>query len=273
MIRSTLYYLESLPWGFSVFAIISAFLLLAITSILVVRCNTNAKHLKGHHDVSGFVFTNLGVLYSVLLGFTVVNVQQRYDQVSTTVKTEAAYLSELYRDAEAFSKKDVVAIQGSLKDYTESIIKDEWDVVSEGKPHPKTTLMLNKVWRAYYDVDLVSHKEEILYAESIHQLNQLINTRLLRLFGGEESLSDEMWLLLIIGGVVIVVFISIFSFEALWLHLVLASVLATSTAFLLFLIYSLDTSFTGAVKVLPVALEEVLQGMEMGDVGSRVAQD
>jgi len=259
MIKSILYELEKLPWIASVMLLIYAFFVLALICIYIMRKKVNATHLKGHHDVSGFVFTNLGVLYSVLLGFTVVNVQQRFDQITSTVKTEAAYLAELYRDAEAFSEKDKQAIQSALVSYTKSIIEDEWEVLSEGKAHPTTVQKLNDVWHAYYNVDLKTRKEEILYAESISQLNKLINTRLTRLLGGQESLNDEMWTLLIFGGIVIVSFICIFAFEALWLHLLLACILAATTAFLLFLIYTLDTTFSGEIKIAPTALQEVLQ--------------
>lgn len=258
MIKSFFYFLESLPWTLGVIAIIVIFTAFANLGIMFTR-RTFAKDLKSHHDVLGFVFTNLGVLYSVLLGFTVVNVQQRFDQINTTIKTEAAYLAELYRDAEAFSEKDQKAIQEALKNYTKSILHDEWTMAALGKPHPRTSLMLNSVWHAYYNTDLSTNKEEILYAESIRQLNNLINVRLSRLLGGSESLNNEMWILLIAGGIIVVGFICLFSFESLWLHLMLACILASSTAFLLFLIYTLDTAFSGSVKVVPEALQTVLE--------------
>ncbi len=258
MLKNFFWYLEELPWSLGILVMVLIFISFAVFSIISVRRKTNSKHLKVHHDVSGFVFTNLGVLYAVLLGFNVVNVQQRFDKISQTVMMEAGYIAELYRDAEAFSEKDKSAIQSAIKDYTTSIINDEWKVTSEGKSHPITIKKLSAVWQAYYDTELASRKQEILYAESIHKLNDSVMTRLSRLMQGKESLGDEMWMMLILGGILMVVFVSFFSFEVLWLHFLLASFVAASIAFLLYLIYTLDTAFSGSVKINPEALEHVM---------------
>lgn len=258
MVRSMLYSLDTLPWALSTFIIIASFILLAMIAIVFMRKKGYMKHLKAHHDVSGVVFANLGVLYAVLLGFTVVNVQQRFDQISETAKLEASTLAELYRDAEAFSPKDKEALKIAIKNYGLSIVNEEWREIDRGA-NPNTTKMLNEIWRVYYDVDLFTRKQEILYAQSIKKLNNLIGVRLSRLMGGEESLNDEMWTFLLFGGVIIVAFISIFAFESLWLHVLLATILASATAFLLFLIYSLDTAFSGSVKIDPEALLTVLK--------------
>jgi hypothetical protein len=258
MVRSMLYSLDTLPWTLSILIIITAFILLAIAAIVVMRKKGSLKNLKAHHDVSSAVFANLGVLYAVLLGFTVVNVQQRFDQISGTAKLEAANLAELYRDAEVFSPKDRAAITQAIKNYGSSIVEEEWKEMDRGA-NPQTTKMLNQIWSAYYDVDLSSRKQEILYTHSIEKLNNLISVRLSRLMGGVDSLNDEMWTFLLFGGIIIVAFISVFAFESLWLHVMLASILASATAFLLFLIYSLDSAFTGSVKIDPEALESVLK--------------
>jgi hypothetical protein len=64
------------------------------------------------------------------------------------------------------------------------------------------------------------------------------------------------------GGIIIVSFISIFAFEYLSLHILLAAILAATTAFLLFLIYSLDSTFTGNVKIPPEALQNILKSFK-----------
>ncbi|MBA3237619.1 MAG: DUF4239 domain-containing protein [Parachlamydiaceae bacterium] len=228
-----------------------------------MRKKGDLKDLKGHHDVSGFVFTNIGVLYSVLLAFTVVNVQQRFDKIGETIRIEAAYLSELYRDAAVFEKQDEKTIQLAIIAYCKSIIQVEWAVLSKGKPHPTTTKFLNDVWHSYYNIELNSSKQEIFYAESIRKLNDSISARISRLLGGEESLGNEMWTMLILGGMLIVAFLSMFTFDKIGgLHLLLACLLAAAIAFPLFLIYSLDTAFSGSLSFEPEALTEVLESFK-----------
>lgn len=254
--------MEGFSWSFGVLVITLLLIAVAVVAIIWMKYQANAKSLKVHHDVSGFVFANLGVLYAVLLGFTVVNVQDHFNKVNQTIMLEAGYLAELYRDAEAFSESDKKALRSALTAYGKSIIDDEWEIISEGKAHPETDKKLSNLWNIYYDIELSSRKQEILYAESIHRLNESTMARLERFVQGKETLGDEMWAMLILGGILIVGFVSIFSFEILWLHLLLLTSIAASIGFLLMLIYSLDTAFSGTIRVTPEALQSVLAAFQ-----------
>jgi len=254
--------LESLPWAVGAIVTVGAFVAFTITGILIVRKCVNHKTLKAHHDVAGFVFTNLGVLYGVLLGFTVVNVQQRFDKLKDNAMIEANYLADLYRDAEVFSEKDKIAIRTSLINYGNSVVNSEWHAMANGIPIEHTTKALKDVWGAYYVINPTIPQQQAWFSESISKLNQLMNSRLARILGSTESLGTEMWTLLTLGGLVMITFIWFFGLESLLCHILMASILAATTAFLLFLIYSLDTAFSGAVTVPPEALQQVLQSFE-----------
>ncbi|MCE5293005.1 MAG: DUF4239 domain-containing protein [Chlamydiales bacterium] len=248
----------SLSWMAEAYPLIIIFLFFAISGVFLVRKLVNRAVLKAHHDVAGFVFTNLGVLYAVLLGFTVVNVQQRYDKLQDIAEVEASFVSELYRDAEVFSQKDKESIRSSLKKYCEGVINEEWDLMGKKMPSPKTLDAVKGIWNSYYAVELSHKKQEIWYAESISKLNELVNARLSRLLGSEESLSSQMWMLLIVGGLILVAFVWFFALENTTSHVLMVMILATTTAFLLVLIYSLDTAFSGDVSIQPEALVKVL---------------
>lgn len=253
-------YFETLPWVFGAAITVTLFILFSLAGVIVVRRLVNFEYLKAHHDVAGYVFTNLGVLYAVLLAFTVVNVQQRFDKIKEISEIEASYLVDLYRDAEVFPPKYAQDIRDSIKKYAQSVIEDEWDLMPLGIFSKTTIQSLKDVWAAYYGVELETKKQEIWYAESINKLNNLTNTRLARLVGSRESLGIEMWILLILGGLTLIIFFWFFGLESLIPHLLMAAILAAAIAFLLFLIYSLDTAFSGTLKVTPESMERVLQG-------------
>lgn len=250
-------YFESLPWTWGVLLVVTLYVIFTIVGILIVRRNVSIKSLKAHHDVAGVVFANLGVLYSVLLGFTAVNVQQRFDKIKETSQVEASYLAELYRDAEVFSDKERTEIRRTIKEYVASVINEEWKTMSSGSPNEKTIAALREIWQAYYSINLTNKKQEIWYAESVGKINQMMSARLARLLGGEEALGNEMWSFLILGSIVVVAFTWFFGLENLTAHLLMASIFAAATAFLLFLIYSLDSAFSGTVSIPPEAMERV----------------
>ncbi|MBS0635641.1 MAG: DUF4239 domain-containing protein [Verrucomicrobia bacterium] len=251
-------HLAKVLWDQETLLFTLVFILFAVAGIFLVRKLANHNILKGHRDVAGFVFTNLGVLYAVLLGFTVVNAQQRYDKLKDVTQVEASYLAELYRDAEVFSVHDKEAVRSAIKNYCHSVVNEEWDLMTIKKTSPNTVSAIENIWKTYYAIDLSTKKQEVWYAESISKLNELVSVRLSRLLGSQESLSSQMWAFLIVGGFVLVAFVWFFGFENLTFHIFMISILATSTALLLVLIYSLDTAFVGEDSIQPEAISNVL---------------
>lgn len=248
-----------LSWISGAIALAAAFVVAVILAIVLVRKMISRKTLQANHDVTGFVFTNLGVLFSVLLGFTVVNVQQRFDKIKETAQVEASFLADLYHGAEVFSEKDMLLIRGKIKNYIHNVIVEEWPMMAKKEPSMHTIKALRELWSSYYKVKLDTEIQKIWYQESIRKLNQLVDTRLARILGAEESLGAEMWTFLFLGAVILVLFIALFGLENIRTHIFLGAILALSTAFLLFLIHSLDTAFTGTIQVPPEALERILK--------------
>ncbi len=250
-------YFETLPWPIGSSLIVLIFICISTIGILIFRKFSDRKSLKAHHDVAAAVFTNLGVLYSVLLGFTVVNVQQRFDQTQITTEVEASHLAQLYADVEIFSDEQKHSIRENIRIYAKSVIEEEWPLMGlKGIKSEKTLEKFNKLWMSYYALNPTTQKEFIWYAKSVDELNKLMETRVARIIGSGESLSTEMWTLLILGGIIIVSFLCLFGLENTWIHLDLGATLSATTAFLLYLIYSLDTAFAGNTSITPDALNQ-----------------
>src|SRR5690242_7230376 len=95
---------ESFSWIFPSIFLIVFITLLFLIIFWIVRKKVSDVILRKHHDVAGYLFSIIGVLYSVILGFTVINVQQRYNKADETVYTEATIMTDLYRDAIYFDK-------------------------------------------------------------------------------------------------------------------------------------------------------------------------
>ena len=71
--------------------------------LLVVRLFFKPSLMKDHNDVADPLFGVLGTIYAVLIAFMVIIVWQQFDKSDLNVKTEANYLADMYRDAEALS--------------------------------------------------------------------------------------------------------------------------------------------------------------------------
>ena len=66
--------------------IVGGITFVALAGALVVRRWANVEVLERHNEVAGFIYTVVGVLYAVVLGFTAVIVWERYDQAQAEVE-------------------------------------------------------------------------------------------------------------------------------------------------------------------------------------------
>lgn len=252
-------------WIFSSLIIIIPVVLFCLLILWFVRKKIPHQSLKKSHDVVGFTFSIVGVLYSVLLGFTVINVQNRYNELRENIHTEALLLADLYRDAELFNDNGKNIIRVSLRKYIEYVIKEEWWLPVEVKIPIKTQTIMNEVWKSYYSLELKDEKMKLWYTESISKLNKFMNARLARQLSSWEHLGSMMWTLLISGGIITICFMFFFGLENLFCQMLITALLTGYLTFMLLFIYSLDIVFKGSEGLKPVALEQVYNLFELWD--------
>lgn len=259
---------ESPSWILSSCFIVICSILICVGILWFVRKTISIHVLKKSHDVVGFTFSIIGVLYSVILGFTVINVQDRHNAVLEASHTEAILLADLYQDAAFFPIADRNAIRSSLRQYVNHVITEEWWQSAERKIHFKTRNCIKEIWESYYRVDLQTEKMTIWYTESISKLNNFLNIRLTRQFNSWEHLGGMMWSLLIIGAIITISFMFFFGLESMRSHVLMIALLAGYLSFMLYLVFSLDNVFKGPQGVKPEALEQVYSLFDLWDQDS-----
>ena len=68
----------------------------------VLQRRLRSEMLRRHNDVAGYLFSAVGVLYAVVLGFVVVVVWQKYDNAVSNVENEVDAVGNLYHVVDAF---------------------------------------------------------------------------------------------------------------------------------------------------------------------------
>ena len=101
-----------------------------------------------------------------------------------------------------------------------------------------------------------------LYAEGLDQVQRLADARRMRLVAAEESLASVLWVVLIVGGIVVVGFAYLFGLENTMTHALMVASLAGVIALVLFTIAAMDHPFSGGAQVSPEAFELVLNRLE-----------
>ncbi|MDE3047843.1 MAG: DUF4239 domain-containing protein, partial [Verrucomicrobiota bacterium] len=218
--------LESPSWILSAVFVVGSSILLCVAVLLLVRRWIPVHDLKAHHDVAGFTLGIIGVLYSVILGFTVVNVQGKSNQVAQTVHTEAICLADLYRQAAIFDPAGRAAVRASLRAYVQYVIQKEWGRAKSRTIDLGTQEIMAQIWNSYYTIDLSDEKIKIWYQQAASKLDDFLNARIARQFSSWERLGAMMWTILISGALITVCFMYFFGLERLRTHIIMTALVA-----------------------------------------------
>lgn len=234
--------LSPLNWALSLSIIILVNGAMVIAAILLIRKFVPLKDLGSHRDFTAAIFCNFGVLYAVLLAFTIFNAQTSFNDTQTAIIQESGQLGQLNRDMQAFSLQDQAKIHQDLLSYTNSILNEEW---GSNKPNPITSQKFETLWADYKQLDFHSKKQSIWYNQSLMKLNELSASRTARLDSASENISTEMWSFLIFGKYGFLAFLCFFRPKNISLYLVMSFAFAGIISASLFLVYCLDTPFSG----------------------------
>lgn len=247
--------MRNMPWVCS--SLLIAVISVAITSMILwfLRQKISHHQLKKHHDVAGFILGTVGVLYSVILGFTVVNAKDRYSQAANTVHIEATMLADLYRDSAFFSEESRHLIRNSLRNYVKYVLENEW---FHKRDHLRAQKAILNLWESYRRIDLSQEITKIWYTQSVSKIDGLMNARLTRQFFMHEHLGNMMWTLLILGGIITISFLFFFGLESIMNQILMTSLLVGYLSFILALVYYLDNPFRGTQAIRPTELEQDL---------------
>ncbi len=227
-----------------------------------MRKKTAIEKLKKNHEIAGLTLSIIGVLYSVILGFTVVNVQERYNTINESIHLEANLLADLYRDAEVFPKPVMESIQQGIKKYALSMLNEEWDSMNDTKTTLASEKQIEELWSFYYKFSPPTEQQKIWYAASIDKLNKLNDARNFRYFNRNDSVSSMLWTLLIFGAILTISMLFFLGIENFVIHTIVCALLTGFLSFILFLIFTLDRVFEGPEKIQPQAFKEILELFE-----------
>jgi hypothetical protein len=225
-------------------------ILISLVGLYVVRRAVGVEKLQSHHEVAGFIIGIVGTIYAVLLAFLVVVQWNKYTDASNMVTTEANLLGDISRMAEGLPSDQRQQILTELRDYAQLVADDEWPALANGNSSDKTTDTLNKLWKSYViDQKPQTNVDTALYTESLRRLNDLSDTRRLRINASQDTVPAMMWILLIGGGITTVAFTYFFGVSDMRAQSLMVTALTGEIAFILLLLVVLDNPFKGDIAV------------------------
>jgi len=255
-------FLLNWPWALSCFFVSSVTTAIAVVGLYLVRRKYSADLLKENHEVAAIIFNAFGVLYAVVVAFVVFVTWNGYDEATKNLQLEASQVIDLFHSAKAFPDPASRVIQDGLISYTNLVHDDELRRMAEGDISIYSAGALRNLLAVFDTMEDKSIPNRELYMESLRRLNNLAEYRRLRIFAGNDTVPPIMWLIMLLGGVIMVLYTYYFGVRNIRAQYGMTSALTIMISLILFVVYVLDHPFTGSGRVSAKPYDEAMELMQ-----------
>jgi len=235
---------------------------LAVGGLILVQRFVPIALRRQHNDVAGFIYAVLGVVYAVLLGLMVVAVWEEWNAAAKTADEEANSLAEIFWLAARMPESEGHHIQELARSYARVVVDEEWPLMQQEKSSPKAWDVLDEIRANLQNFDPSTPAQRVLYEQGFERMNDLADARRDRLLEAEHGLPAILWVVLMVGGIVVVGFTYLFGLDSTVIHLLMVAALALIISLVLFTVAALNFPFKGDITIGPEAMEQVLGRFE-----------
>jgi hypothetical protein len=226
----------------------------AVCGVLLGRRIIGRHVAEGHNDVLVPLFLTAGVIYAVLLGFMVVGEWESYDSAKANTSEEGALLVPLYRQTKVMADDKGDEMRKGIREYAEDVVKG-WDGFVAGTRNRKAGHDVQELFRIFSTLTPATKPRELIAAQFLTTLNDMLLDRNKRYMQSGESLSWIMWAAAIGGGAITVGMSFMLYMDRRWPHVMATSVMAALIGSLLFTMAVLSRPFVGPLAIDPQPFE------------------
>jgi len=262
-------FILSLPAKLQPVVIIGSTVVAAFAVSLITRACFDPQQLILDSAWTSSVYGTLGTLYSVLIAFVVTGVWQSFSAAEAAVNSEANALTDLVFLIRYISAAKTVHTREAARSYVASVV-ERWDLLQratgESKPVEEINIATSNAFvDAILNVKPEGDRELELYAQALDLTAVWLDARRNRLRSAKGNTASALWALLIAGAFVLFAFHGLFVTHAwaVWVVLLLGFSLIVGLSF--YLIFSLDSPFSGRLSAGPEPFVWLLQDFERKD--------
>jgi hypothetical protein len=224
----------------------------------LIRKNISHDSLIENHEVGGFLYNAVCVIYAVLMAFVVFAIWTNSDTTNSRIEGEANDLINLYYDAGAYPDSLKAEIQSTIRDYVKRVVYDEWPLLAEGKTDSTAQKSFIKLNRIYLSIKSNQVSNSEVLSQSLKSMHELRDFRRYRIMSSKQGMPDILWMVLILSSIVLISFTFFFSTKNKWHLHVMTAFLVFVSVLVLYLIYVLDHPFIGTDAIKPDAFQPII---------------
>lgn len=235
--------------------------LTAIAGLVVARHRIPLSVRERHTAAIGTIYAAVYVLFGLSAGFSLFSVWQQFQTARQTTEAEASSVETIYRLGGGLPEPGRGQVQQLAESYARAVVEEEWPLLEQAQSSPRAETLLDELRRSVQEVEPDTDAQGALRTQALAELAELEEDRVLRLVLVREGLPYILWVVLVVGGILTVVFPYLFGIDAAWLHAATVGGLTVLVALVLHVIGVLDYPFGSDVGVQPEAFEVVLRAI------------
>lgn len=206
--------------------------------------------LRRHNDVAGFLFSAVGILYAVVLGFVVVVVWQKYDNAVSNVEAEVDATGDLYHVVDAYPEPLRSQIRSGILQYAETVARIEWPAMRRNQEVPETGAnIFEGITSRITSLAPSGFQQFAAEQAAIVDDQRVLDARRTRLIGTVPAVPAVLWFALCAGALAMVAFCYLFGVENRPAQLVMTAILVALIGILFVVIEDFSTPFSGSVRI------------------------
>lgn len=232
---------------------------LALGLMLIIRRRVSLDALEAHNTVAGYVYNTISLMFGVLVAFVVIVVWGQYQDAKRYSELEASALTDLAFLASAFPAPESTAIRRSIVGYLQDVLSEEWPALGRGEPVPYAGADRMSALRQHLlSIEPQTERAKAAYAESLDRLSAFSDARRGRIYEAMDQVPISVWFVMLLGASFTIAFPFFFGVRSVRSQSLMTAALTALSAALLYLVFALDTPFSGDAWISPAPFQRAL---------------
>lgn len=231
-----------------------------VLSAYVIFWVSQRSRLKGKvQTLSGIVapfFGSVGILFGLLTGFLASDISDRNRQATRAMLSESDGLHTTQTLSVA-SVGDMATIREALRAYAQSILRDEWPHMEDGRS-VKTEAAFGELLRRVSDPAIAKVSGQAVHSALLAGVARLGSARSDRLALAEDRTNGLKWLTVVLLGVITQISIGLVHLDKPRAQIASLTVFSSAVIVALTLIAAQEQPYGGVVQVSPFPIADFL---------------
>lgn len=213
------------------------------------------------NDLVGWQLSVLGTTYAVTLGFMLYTGWTNFTAANLNAEMEANALRNIYRLAEGMPEQRA-QIQALTLAYANAVIDHDWPDMAKGKLPEDSHVINENMWKTLMTLKVGSPSEITAEDHALSELSTMTLHRRARLLQSTDRLPGIFWCVLLVGGVLTILSVSIFGSANDRIHTMQVFSITLLVSLVMLSIADVDRPFQGWVHISDYAFRRAQMTMQ-----------